>query len=272
MIRFGITREHSVTVERLGLLCTAAATACEHEVVPIVFDSYDALARGIAHGKTDVVWAPPIAAALWIEEGLVDLMALPLRAGQLTYHAALIMRRGSGRTLDKLRGSRVAWVDRQSASGYLVPRVHLASLGYDPSSFFGQEFFATTHRGVVDAVVEGEVDIGATYCQINASGKMTTAAWTLPDGSSIRPVEIVTSAGPIPNDAIVGTKSLKTLERTRMLRFFLDPTPEGKEALRSVFNTPDFRIAKADHFLPLRHMVRSAVARGHESLLPGALR
>ncbi len=273
MIRFGVTREHSVAVERLSALCRAASVACECEVVPLSFPSYTELAHAIHHGTTDVVWTPPIAAALWAEQGLVDFIALPVRSGQLTYHTAFIARRGAGRPLEKLRGARVAWVDRQSASGYLVPRVHLASLGFDPASFFGEEIFATTHRGVVDAVVNGLVDVGATYCHMDASGKkMITAAWTLPDGSSIRPLEIITCAGPIPNDAVVGTKSLGSFDRSRMLRFLLSPTVDGKAALRDVFNTADFRIAKDDHFEPLRHMVRTAAARGHDSLVPGGLR
>jgi phosphonate transport system substrate-binding protein len=269
MIRFGVTREHSVAVERLSALCRAASTACESEVIPRSFTSYAELARAIATGDVDVVWTPPIAAALWVEQGIVDFMALPMRAGKLFYHTAFIQRRGAGKTLDKLRGSRVAWVDMQSASGYLVPRIHLASLGHDPSSFFGEEGFHKTHRAVVDAVVNGQADVGATYCQLDGK-KVVTAAWTLADGSSIRPVEIVASAGPIPNDAIVGTRSLSTIDRSRFLRFLLNPSPEGKAGLRDVFNTPDFRLAKDDHFQPLRHMVRVASARGHDSLFPRA--
>ena len=269
MIRFGVTREHSVAVERLSALCREASIACECEVVPKSFSSYKELAHAINTGDIDVVWTPPIAAALWVEEGIVDFMALPLRAGKLFYHTAFIQRRGGGRTLEKLRGTRIAWVDPQSASGYLVPRIHLASLGFDPSTFFGEELFLNTHRQVVDAVVNGQAEVGATYCQLEGT-KVVTAAWTLADGSSMRPVEIVVSAGPIPNDAVVGTRSLETIDRSSFLRFLLSPSESGKQALRDVFNTPDFRMAKADHFQPLRHMVRLASARGHDSLFPRA--
>jgi phosphonate transport system substrate-binding protein len=162
----------------------------------------------------------------------------------------------------------VAWVDPESASGYLVPRVHLASLGLDPSTFFGEEIFCDTHRGVVDGVLHGLADIGATYCQLDPKGKVITAAWTLNDGSSIRPVDLIASAGPIPNDAIVGTKSLSVIDRSRFLRFLLSPSDDAKGKLRDVFNTSDFRMAKPDHFRPLRQLVRMAAARGHETMLP----
>lgn len=270
MIRFGITREHSVAAERLSALCKAASAACDCSVVPTTFGSYGELAWAIHRGETDVVWMPPIPAASWAEQGIVDLLALPLRAGNLSYYTAFIAPRGRTRPLERFRGARVAWVDPASASGYLVPRVHLASLGLDPVSFFGEEIFCDTHRGVVDGVVGGLADIGATYCQLDRSGKVITASWTLNDGSPIRPVEIVASAGPIPNDAIVGTRSLKSIERSSFLRFLLSPSEAAKACLRDVFNTAEFRLARPDHLLPLRHLVRMASMRGHDLGPPSA--
>ena len=95
---------------------------------------------------------------------------------------------------------RIAWVDRESSSGYIVPRIHLASLGHDLRGFFARETFHHSHIAVVDAVAMGQVDVGATFYSVDsASDKIVSAGWTDADGKTVRSVKIAAKAGPIPN-------------------------------------------------------------------------
>src|SRR5206468_2425304 len=96
------------------------------------------------------------------DEGVASVLAIPARRGMTTYHAAFIVRRGGPKTLVELRGRRAAWVQRDSAAGYLVPRMHLAAQGFDVLRFFSRELFVHAHSGVIDAVVSGDADVGAT--------------------------------------------------------------------------------------------------------------
>ena len=268
---FGIARSSSFAVARFAELCAEASRLGQAEITALDFPSYGELVHAVATGRVAIAWLPPLAAAQLAEQRAVEVLALPLRKGGLAYHTALIGRRGLPRTIEQFRGCRVAWVDPQSASGYLMPRIHLASLGFDPRGFFDHESFAGTHYGVVEAVTKGTADLGATYCSIDArTGRVMTSAWTATDTPASRSLlDVVTSAGPIPNDAVVVTPELVGIERARFLRFLLDPNEHARALLRDVFNTGDFRVAHPEHFAPLRHMLRAALARGH-SLPPPA--
>src|SRR2546428_2424973 len=83
-----------------------------------VFFSYNAfgyreLADGIANGDLGFAWMPPVPAIDLLDEGVATTLALPVRRRAVTYNAALVVRRGSGATLDTLKGKRVSWVDRE---------------------------------------------------------------------------------------------------------------------------------------------------------------
>jgi phosphonate transport system substrate-binding protein len=180
-----------------------------------------------------------------------------------TYHSALVTRVSGPRTLQDCAGRGIAWVDEESASGYVIPRLHCASMGIDARTFFGKEVFARTHVGVVDAVVAGRVGVGATYCNMDATGKrVLNAGWTEPDGSNARPVEILATAGPIPNDTIVGSAKLPLPLRAALTRWLVGLTPRGRELFQLLLRATEFRVLSAAHFTPLRHIVRTARARG----------
>jgi phosphonate transport system substrate-binding protein len=65
------------------------------------------------------------------------------------------------RGISDLRGKVFAYSDPDSNSGYLVPRVGLRRIGFDPDSFFARTFFAWAHYDVVMAVAEGVAQGGA---------------------------------------------------------------------------------------------------------------
>ncbi len=269
---FGIARSSSFAAARFVELCAEATRTAGVELVAVDLPSYAEVVRAVTTGRVALAWLPPLAAAQLAEQHAVDVIALPLRKGGLAYHTAFIGRRGGPQRIEDFRGSRVAWVDPQSASGYLMPRIHLASLGLDPRDFFDHETFAGTHFAVVEAVAKGAADLGATYCNIDPqTQRVVASAWTAVDTPQTRaPVDVVTSAGPIPNDAMVATSELVGVERARVMRFLLDPTERARGLLQDVFNTGDFRVAHPEHFGPLRHMLRAALARGH-SMPPPAM-
>jgi ABC-type phosphate/phosphonate transport system substrate-binding protein len=212
---------------------------------------------------------PPLPAIELEEEGAATPLALPLRQENASYYAALVTRDGRAKSLTDLRGMRIAWVDKESAAGYLVPRMHLASLGIDPRTFFSQESFARSHAGVVDAVVSRAVDVGATFCTLDStsprSQRIMTAGWTASDGSKIRDVEIVTTLGPIPNDAIVASTRVSAPVRTSLTRWLLTPDERTQGLFAELFQARSFRVASSAHFDELRHMVRAARSRGYDA-------
>src|SRR5207244_9244357 len=132
--------------------------------VPHHAATYADRADDMRRGKLGVAWMPPIPCIALEDEGVAAPIALPSRHEGTTYHSAIIARRAGAKTIADLQGKRIAWVDRGSAAGYLVPRMHLASQGFDLTTFFASETFTQSHLAVVDAVAFGQVDVGATFC------------------------------------------------------------------------------------------------------------
>jgi phosphonate transport system substrate-binding protein len=93
----------------------------------------------------------------------LTLLAVPLYRGQPLYQSYLIVPATDESTRDiaDLRDKIFAYSDPDSNSGYLVPRVGLRRMGYDPDTFFARTFFAWAHYDVVMAVAEGVAQGGA---------------------------------------------------------------------------------------------------------------
>lgn len=64
-------------------------------------------------------------------------------------------------TLAELKGKTIAWVNKDSTSGYLYPRAMLAEKGIDADAFFGEPQFADNHEEALRRVIEGDVDVAA---------------------------------------------------------------------------------------------------------------
>ncbi len=250
-------------------LCRLASAASGVTFVPDVVASYAELSAAILDGEVGLAWLPPVPTIELEARGAASVLAIPARRGSSTYHSAFIVRRGGPKTLAELRGRRAAWVQRDSAAGYLVPRMHLAAQGFDVLRFFSRELFVHSHTAVVDAVLAGEVDVGATFCTLDVpSGRVIRSAWQDERGQVLRPVEVLTTMGPIPNDALVAANELPAAARSALTRWLLTADGRTKEIFETLLGAGDFRMPAANHYEVLRHALRAAHARGHDSLPP----
>ena len=238
-------------------------------VSPNFVANYRELAAGLADGTVGLAWMPPIPSVEVMENGSGTVIALPARKSGISYYSAFIVHRGGPRTLRDCAGKRIAWVDSESAAGYVIPRLHLASQGIDVQTFFGHETFAGSHTAVVDAVSSGRVDVGAAFCNIDPeTQRVLNAAWTDGEGRSIHPVEMIAHTGAIPNDAIIASTKLPLPVRTTLTRWLLQLGPREKALFQKLLSAVEFRVFSPAHFDPLKHMIRAARARGY-SIPPG---
>ncbi len=167
-------------------------------VEPRSFDGYAELLGAIEAGEIELAWLPPIPALRAIRAGAMAPLALPVRAGSTSFGSALFAREDSRvRNLVDLAAVRAAWVDEQSAAGYVVIRAALRARGIDLRAAFGQELFFGSHDAVVEAVLSGDADVGATHVQFAPDG----AGLSRP-GWGARRVRVVALAGPIPGDLL----------------------------------------------------------------------
>ncbi len=209
-LRFGIALNATATAsgssppppsdlhERLDALCTALGDALGIRVEPQVARDYPALLDDMHSMRIDVAWLPPVLALRSASAGRALPVALPVRRGLSSFHTALFARAGTTlRRPADLVGVRAAWVDRNSASGYLVIRAALRAQGVDPAKAFGAEHFLGSHQAAVEAVLSGQCDVAATYLHHAPGGPGTWRA-----GWGDENVHILSRVGPIPADVI----------------------------------------------------------------------
>jgi phosphonate transport system substrate-binding protein len=291
---FGIVQAQELAGAGRGVfeeLCELASSAAGLTFRPIVASSHRELAGLLERGDVGLAWLPPLPTIELEAQGVTTVLAIPSRNGSTTYHSALIVRRGGPRTIGDLRARRAVWVERASSSGYLVPRMHLASQGIDVLRYFSRELFVHSHPAVIDAVVNGEADVGATYCHVDGlepprrtsqydfpSGgapadtgpKVVRGAWIDDNLRSLRPIDVLATFGPIPNDALVGSNGLDASARSALARWCLDPSPRVRDLFGVLLGCSDFRVPTPEHYDLLRHMIRTARARGHDALPPSS--
>lgn len=254
----------------LAELCSYASKATGEKFFPHIAPTYRDLGLGLARGKLGLAWLPPILTIENDEAGIASPLVLPARKGMASYYAAFVTRKGGPKTLADCKRKSVVWVDRESASGYVIPRLHLAALGYDVGAFFSSESFVGDHLAVVNTVLAGKADFGVTFCNVEpGTKKILTGGWTEADGRTDRPIHVIDIAGPIPNDAIVASTQLSPALRASLARWLLGVTPAEKELFQRLFRATGFRVIPDGHFDPLRHMLRKARVSGF-SLPPPA--
>lgn len=267
---FGVVKTNDLPKTRAQLeeLCEKASAAAGVRFVPWLASGYKELADAIDDSEVGLAWMPPLPTLDVVSRGIAEPVAIPTRQGVVSYHAALVTRGNGPKSLADLKGRRAAWVDRESAAGYLVPRIFLAAQGHDVLRFFSRELFVHGHAAVIEAVMSGDADVGATYCHVDAQGRAVRGAWLDDDGVAVRPLEVLATMGPIPNDALVAARELPMGARSGLLRWLLSLDAPTRELFDRVVSASEFRVPAPDHLDALRHVVRAARARGHDALPP----
>ncbi len=191
-----LARAAATTRRRLNAACRALKQSLGYDVRGRIAPDYPALLSAIGGGEVELAWLPPVVALQAGAARIARPIAMPVRGGVATFHTALFARADSPlRSTADLKGVRAAWVDRQSASGYLVIRGALRSQGVHLDQAFSEEHVVGSHAAVVAAVREGQVDVGATFIREEPDGH-----WTGNWGDLA--AQVIARVGPIPNDVI----------------------------------------------------------------------
>ena len=179
------------------------------EFKPSVAQDYRGLIEAMRSGQLDFAWLNPSGYVDAAKEGIADVLLKSAREAGPFYWAAFIVKADSRfRKLEDLQGASVAWVDPNSAAGYLFPRATIAQAKLDPDKFFGKEVFAGGHDAVVLSVLNGSVDVGATFAN-NTKG--TSGAWTqyLKEVNDQKKIRVLAYSKPIPGDTVSVRKGFR---------------------------------------------------------------
>ena len=189
-------------------ILNAVAERIGYKARTIIVSDYDALGRALLQHLADVGWFSPFAYVSTKEKADITPIVTPKVHNATSYTGYIITRKDSGiHSLDDLKGRRFGFVDVKSASGYVYPKAALVEAGKNPDTYFGETLFLGSHNRVIEAVLQGEVDAGATYSEaMDAAG--AAAAGQL---------DIILRTEPIPKDAIAAAPGVPE-ELIRRLR------------------------------------------------------
>ncbi len=214
-----------------------------------VAQDYRGLIEATRSGQLDFAWLNPSGYVDAKQAGIADVLLKSVREAGPFYWAAFIVRTDSRfKTLGDLQGATIAWVDPNSAAGFLFPRATLALNGFDPNKFFGKEVFAGGHDAVVLSVLNGSVDAGATFAN-NTKG--TSGSWTqfITDKEQQAKIRVLKYSKPIPGDTVSVRTGFNTACRSTVVKVVgaliaMKGNPATKKMLQDLYRIEALTVAK----------------------------
>lgn len=137
--------------------------------VEMVFaDGYTDLLTKMQKKEFDVVIVGPLQYVRAVKIAPYRMVLIEVIRGRSTYRSAIITRKDGGfLSLADLRGKRIAFVDKESASGFLFPSLMLRAAGLSASDYIPA--FSGDHHQVVWDVYDRKVHAGAVYASQDGS-------------------------------------------------------------------------------------------------------
>jgi phosphonate transport system substrate-binding protein len=241
----------------LAAFCKALSDATGFEVHGLGGWNYNTLLEALETGEVDLGWLPPLVAMRATSRARVMPIVLPVRNGASSYMTALYARGGSPlREVSDLQGLKAAWVDRQSAAGYIVLRAHLKSLGVDLDKAFHENLFFGSHGEVARAVLEGDADVGATFVHVEPDASHPRGERVVRAGWGAAEVHVITCAGPIPADVMAASVRVPVSMMRKVQRALVGAgDSELGQAARALFGAEGFVVALSEHLDPLAKLI-----------------
>lgn len=133
-----------------------------------VASDYAGVIEALRSRRVDLAFVHPVGYVLANREAGCQILVRDVWQGRTEYTARFYVKRGAGlERVEDLRGKTVAFVDPASSSGYIYPMVMLVKRGLvrerDPKTFFKDALFAGTHEAGLRAVLQGRVDVAASF-------------------------------------------------------------------------------------------------------------
>ena len=202
--------------ELLGDTLSLGRDAGEQVTVAVAAD-YEALERAVRSAEAELVWAPSAVCAMLAESPGRPVRAVlrAVRRGRSAYHSAIVARPDEGRSVDALRNVRAGWVDPLSAGGYLLAQSYLRQKGIEPNIAFSQQTFLGSHRAVIDALAEGQIDVGAVSAPSTDEEEVQAAMRFYAGRPGVR-LAILAITEAIPNDALIVTAAMSIDDGERL--------------------------------------------------------
>lgn len=213
-----------------------------------ILSRYGNIIDSFTSEKMDGAFFGSFTGAMAIEKLGVVPLARPVNLdGDSTYHAHIYVRKDSGiKSVADMKGKRFAFVEKATTAGYVFPLAYLRKQGVtDIDSFFSEYFFAGSHDASLNAVLNGQADIGAS--------KNTVFDWVRKSDPRVdKEIIVLAESDRVPSNGLCVRKSLDPQIQGRLKEALLglDRTPEGQAVLEK-FKAVKFIETRIDDYRPV---------------------
>jgi phosphonate transport system permease protein len=227
-------------------------------VEPVFGSNYSVLVEAMRADQAQIGWFSALPAVQAIDRAEAEVIARTVDVeGKDSYVSSLIVKRGSGITLDDVVacGKRYTFGigDAQSTSGTLAPLTYFFSpRNIDPTTCFSTVRSAN-HQANSFAIANGLVDVAT-------SNSVNTVFLNRQNPEVARQIEVIWESPPIPESGILVRGSLPDDLKARIREFFVNygqgfgPEAERQKAVMEGLNYSQFRQADNSYLNPIREM------------------
>jgi len=228
------------------------------KVKPFFATNYTSLIEAMRFKQVQVGWFSALPALDAVNRADAEVLGRVIDAGgDATYKSVLIVKKGSGITLDKVLACGQKYTfgigDPQSTSGTLAPTAYLFTpKGIEPSKCF-KTVRSASHQTNSFSVANGVLDVAT-----NNSVGILFFQREKPDLAA--KVETIWSSPPLPESSIVARKDLDPAVKEKLRQFFLTygtgtgPTADKQRAVLKNLAYGGFRPADNSYLDPVREM------------------
>ncbi len=159
--------------------------------------------------------------------------------------------------LSDLKGKTFCFVDPNSTSGYIVPRIILKANGVDPDKDLKATQNAGSHPNVAIAVYKGDCDAGVTFINV-LTDKASNLQSKYPDITD--KVKVFADTDRIPNDGVQYIKSMdpKLQSYITDALLSLSKDPGGKAMLANLYTINAFEKIDATFYDDFANVLKKA--------------
>lgn len=261
---FGLLPVEREAAGRVDAFVTTLGTTLQAKIELHHAANYRALVAALREGIVHFAWLPPLSAALAKRENSIIPVAISVRSNASSIMTSLFSLRSSAiHSLADLRSVRVAWVDRDSASGYAVVRHALRVAGLVLTDAFRDELFVRSHAEVCRAVKEGRAEVGATCFYAEGTQlRIATSGHESNIGLRDADVRILCQAGPIPSDIFAAHHTVPSTVLVTLDRALIHERSPSELAKRTmaVMHADRFARPTASHMQMLDTLYETIIA------------
>jgi phosphonate transport system substrate-binding protein len=186
----------------------------------LIAASYEDNVDMLVDGRANAAYTGPLSYLKALERGAkVEPIAAAIDkfTRRPWYRACIIVEADSPiKTLADLKDKRVAFVNPNSASGYLMPLAALKQLGIDPERDFAQVIFGGTHAQTEALLEDGKVDAIATH--LSSYKKLQTQ-------DKSQNSRVLWESAPLPHSPFLVSKNLPPEQIEKLKEAFLTVPP-----------------------------------------------